>query len=76
MPIDCVIDPVLCSEEAFCKQDENAKYDQQHLYRLLKHTALFALHWINFNHHKMVFTTVLKEHPHHFVHQKCMNMEV
>ena len=36
------------------------RYYENHLQRFIQYTSLKAIQWINFNHHKIVFKTVLK----------------
>ncbi len=35
-------------------------YYEKHLYKILNYTPLQAIHWINFNHNKISFTTIQK----------------
>jgi GxxExxY protein len=54
--------PLLSENEAFCLSsvNQNVSRYQTHLTRLLNHTKLTALHWINLNHSEIRFITLKK----------------
>ncbi len=40
---------------------DNKNFYETHLHRLLNHTLLNKIHWINFEHHKIILKTINKE---------------
>ena len=53
---------LIASDIAF-KISSVTKYERQyenHFCRFIRYTSLKAIHWINFNHDKVVFKTILK----------------